>query len=84
MNLQVGVNDLKRSEPEVRMLVVVKGPRTTFGTIVGGLPSCVVQEHAQVGDVVSIEMPLLLVERREVRSCRVLVPSTVPLLSFGG
>src|SRR5205823_12529705 len=66
------------------MLAVAKGPPTTFGRVVGGLPSCVVQEHAQVGEMVGVQMLLLLAERRELSSCSVLMPHVIPLLRFGG
>ena len=66
------------------MLAVAKGPSTTFGRVVGGLPGRVVQEHAQVGEVVGIQMLLLLAERSEFSSCGILVPGVVPLLGIRG
>jgi hypothetical protein len=36
-----------------------------------------VQEHAQVREVVSIQMPLLLVKRRELSGCGVLMPEVI-------
>ena len=82
VDLQIRVDHLEFSQAEVRMLAVAKGPPTTFGRVVGGLPARVVQEHAQVGEVVSIQVLLLLAERREFSSCGVLVPGVVPLLGF--
>jgi hypothetical protein len=59
------------------ILSTAKGPPTTFGSIVGGLPGWVVQEHTQPCEVVSIQMLLLLAERRELSSCRILIPETM-------
>jgi hypothetical protein len=84
MDLQIRVDHLEIAEAEVRMPAVAKGPPGTFGRVVGGLPRRVVREHAQVGEVVSIQVLLLLAERRELSSGGVLVPGAVPLLGFRG
>ena len=82
MDLQIRVDHLEFSEAEVRMLRMAKGPPSTLGSLVGGLPSRVVQELAQVCEVLSVQVLLLLTERRELSRCGILLPGAVPLLGF--
>ena len=82
VNLQIRIHHLEVPEAKVRMLAVAKGPSSTLGSVVGGFPSRVVQEHAQVCKVVRIQMLLLFAEWRELGGCGVLVPGAVALLGF--
>jgi hypothetical protein len=38
VDLQIGIDHLEFPESEMRMLGMAKGPSTTLGRIVGGLP----------------------------------------------
>ena len=68
----------------MRMLRVAKRPPTTLSGVIGSFPTRVVQEHAQVCEVVSIQMLLLLTEWCELSRCGILVPGAVTLLGFCG
>ena len=68
----------------MRMLSMAKGASTTFGRIIGGLPRRIMQEHAQMGEVVRIQMLLLLAERCQLSSGSILVPGVIALLGFSG
>jgi len=84
VDLQICVNRRKAPETKMRMLRVAKRPPTTLSGVIGSFPTRVVQEHAQVCEVVSIQMLLLLTEWCELSRCGILVPGAVTLLGFCG
>ena len=63
---------------------MAKGAAAALSCVIRGLPRWVVEEHAQVCEVVRIQMLLLFAEWRELSGGGVLVPGAVPLLGFRG
>ena len=84
VDLQIRIDHLQVSEAEVRMLAMAKGPPTTFGRIVGRLPLRMVEERAQPGEVIGIEMLLLFAEGHQRGGRGILPPGVVALLGFSG
>ncbi len=82
VDLQICIDDLKFSEAEVRMLAMPKGATAALSSVIRRLPRWVVEEHAQVCEMVRIQMLLLFAEWRELSSCGVLVPGALALLRF--
>jgi len=65
------------------VLAVAERAPATFSGVVGGLPRRVVQERAEPREVVSIQVRLLLAERRQRSSRGISLPSVIALLGFG-
>lgn len=84
VDLQICVDHLEIPEAEVRMLAMAKGPPTTFRRIVGRLPLRTVEEHAQPGEVLGIEMLLLFAEGHQGSGRSIIPPGVVVLLGFSG
>src|SRR5207302_6905371 len=84
VDLQIRIDHLQVSEAEVWMLAMAKGPPTTFGRIVGRLPLRMVEEHAQPGEVLRIEMLLLFAEGHQGGGRGIVPPGVVALFGFSG